>query len=98
LFDAQEDSLDTHNLVVVSGDVQGCMNVFVDMHERVDKPIAAISFENVLRTKEIEQEQQTLRKEARLSIFIHQEEMIFHGFHDPVACYMENYNNQKIKA
>jgi hypothetical protein len=32
LFDEQEDSLDTHNMVVIFEDVQGCMNVFVDMH------------------------------------------------------------------
>ena len=50
------------------------MNVFVDIHGKLDKPIASISFENVLRTKEIEQEQQTLMKEACLSVFVHQEE------------------------
>jgi hypothetical protein len=52
--------------------VQECMNVFVDMHGRVDKPIVSISFENVLRTEEIEKEQETLMKEACLSIFVHQ--------------------------
>jgi hypothetical protein len=55
LFDEQDDSLDTHNMVVIFEYVQGFMNVFVDMHEKVDKPIASISFENVLRTEEIEQ-------------------------------------------
>jgi hypothetical protein len=97
LFDEQEDSLDTHNMAVIFEDVQGCMNVFVDMHGRVDKPIAAISFENILRTEEIEQEQQTLMKEACLSVFVHQEEMIPSCFHDPVACYMENFNNQNLR-
>jgi hypothetical protein len=57
LFDEQEDIIDTHNMVVIFKDVRGCMNVFVDMHGRVDKPIASISFENVLRAEEIEQEQ-----------------------------------------
>jgi hypothetical protein len=55
LFDEQEDSLDTHNMVVVSEDVQECMNVLVYMHGRVSKPIASISSKNVLRTKKIEQ-------------------------------------------
>ena len=50
MFDEQEDSLDTHNMVVIFEDVQGCMTVFINMHGRVDKPIASISFENVLRT------------------------------------------------
>jgi hypothetical protein len=90
LFDEQEDSLDAHNMVVIFEDVQECMNVFVDMHGRVDKPIASISFENVLRTEEIEQEQQTLMKEACLSVFVHQEEMIFHGFQDPVAILLQS--------
>jgi hypothetical protein len=60
LFDEQEDSLDAHNMAVIFEDVQECMNVFVEMHEEVDKPIASISFENILRTEEIEQEQQHL--------------------------------------
>ena len=85
MFDEQEDILDRHNMVVIFEDVQECMNIFVDMHGRIDKPIASISFENVLRTEEIEQEKQTIMKEACLSIFSHQEEMIFHGFQDPVA-------------
>jgi hypothetical protein len=85
LFDEQEDSLDTHNMAVIFEDVQECMNVFVEKHGKVDKPIAAISFENVLRTEEIEQEQQTLMNEVFLPVFVHQEEMIFHGFQDPVA-------------
>jgi hypothetical protein len=85
LFDEQEDSLDTNNMAVIFEDVQGCMNVFVEMYGKVDKPIAAISFENVLRTEEIEQEQQTLMTEACLLVFVHQEEMFFHGFQDPVA-------------
>ena len=58
---------------------------FFEMHGRVDKPITSISFENVLRTEEIKQEQQILMKEDCLSIFSHQEEMIFHGFQDLVA-------------
>jgi hypothetical protein len=61
------------------------MNVFVDMHGRVDKPISSISFENVLGTEEIEQEKQTLMKEDCLFVFAHQEETIFHDFQDPVA-------------
>jgi hypothetical protein len=76
-------------MVVIFEDVQECMNVFVEMHRNIDKPIAAISFENVLRAEEREQEQQTLIKEACLSIFAHQEEMIFHGFQDPVAILLQ---------
>jgi len=35
------------NLSCKFEDVQGCMNVFVDMRGRVDKPIVSIPFENV---------------------------------------------------
>jgi hypothetical protein len=90
LFDEQEDSLDAHNMVVIFEDVQECMNVFLEMHGEVDKPIAAISFENVLKTEEIEQEQQTLTKESCIFVFAHQEEMIFHGFQDPVAILLQS--------
>jgi hypothetical protein len=90
LFDEQEDILDAHNMVVIFEDVQECMNIFVDMHGRVDKPIASISFENVLRIEEIEKKQQTLMKEACLSVFVHQEEIIFHGFQDPVAILLQS--------
>ena len=72
-------------MAITFEDVQQCMNVFFDMHGRVEKPIAAISFENVLRTEEIEQEKQTIMNEACLPIFVHQEEMIFHSFQDPMA-------------
>jgi hypothetical protein len=89
LFDEQEDNLDAHNMVVIFEDVQECMNVFFDMHGRVDKPIGAILFENVLKIEEIEQEQQTLMKETCLSVFSHQEVMIFHGFPDPVAILLQ---------
>ena len=59
------------------------------MHGRENKSIASISFENVLRTEEIEQKLQTLMKEACLFVFVHQEEMIFHGFQDPVAILLQ---------
>ena len=65
------------------------MNVFVEMHRKVNKPIVAISLENILRIEEIEREQQTLMKEACLSVFSHQEEMIFHGFQDLVAILLQ---------
>jgi hypothetical protein len=90
LFDEQEDSLDTHNMVVIFEDVQECMNFFVEMHGKADKTIDAISFENILRTEEIEQEQQTLMNEVFLPIFVHQEEMIFLGFQDPVAILLQS--------
>jgi hypothetical protein len=67
-----------------------CPNVFVEMHGKIDKPIASISFENILRTKEVELEQQTPMKEAYLSVFSHQEEMIFHVFKDPVAILLQS--------
>jgi hypothetical protein len=79
-FDEQDNSPGTHNLVVMFEDVQGCMNVFVNMRGRVDKPIVVISFGNVLKTEEIEQEQQKLTKGVCLSVFVHQEEMIFSWF------------------
>ena len=44
------------------------MNVFVEMHGKVEKPIVSISFENTLMIKEVEQEQQTLVREARPSV------------------------------
>jgi len=41
--------------------------------------------ENVLRTEEVEQEQQTLVKEDHPSILVHKKEMFSHVFHDPMA-------------
>jgi hypothetical protein len=79
-LDEQEDNRDAHSMVVIFKDVQGCMNVFFDMHGILDKPIDDISFESVPRTEEIEQEKQTLMKEACLFVFAHQEEMIFTTF------------------
>jgi len=70
--------------------VQECMNVFFEMHGEVDKAIAAISFENVLRTEEIKKEQQTLTKEACPFICSHQEEINFHGFQDPVTILLQS--------
>jgi hypothetical protein len=92
LFDEQEDGLDAHNMVVRIEYVQGCMNVFVE------KPIVSISFEVILITEEVEKEQQTLMKETCLSVFVHQEEVFSHVFYDPVACYMECFNNQEFTA
>ena len=48
LFDEQEDA---HNMAVTFEYVQECMNVFVEIHGKLDKPIATISFEYVLKTK-----------------------------------------------
>jgi hypothetical protein len=78
LFDEQEDSLDAHNMAIIFEYVQECMNV------------VSISFENVLGTEEIEQEQHTLMNEVCLHVFVHQEEMIFHGFQDPVAILLQS--------
>jgi hypothetical protein len=86
-FDEQEDA---HNMAVTFEDVQECINVFVEMCGKVDKPIVAISFENVLKTKEIEQKKQTLMKEACLVVFSHQEDMTCHGFQDPVAILLQS--------
>jgi hypothetical protein len=66
------------------------VNIFVDVHGQADKPIVTISFENVLRTEEIEQKQLTLMKDTCLSVFAHQGEMIFHGFQDPVAILLQS--------
>jgi hypothetical protein len=87
LFDEEDNG---HNMAVTFEYVQECMNDFVEMHGKVGKPIVAISFENVLKNEEIEQEQQTLMKEACLSIFADQEEMTFHGFQDPVAILLQS--------
>jgi hypothetical protein len=59
-------------MAVIYEEVQGCVNIFVDTHGRVDKAIASISFEDVLRAEVIEQEKQTLVKEARPSVLVHQ--------------------------
>jgi hypothetical protein len=66
------------------------MNVVVDMHGKVDKPIVSISFENALRTEEIKQEQQTLAKEVCPFVLTPKKEVVPHVSHDPMACYMEN--------
>jgi len=92
LFDEQEDILDEHNTVFIFEYVQGCMNFVFDMHGILDKPIASISFDN----EEIEQEQQALMKEACLSVFVHQEEMIFNGFQDPVATLLQSSLKEKF--
>jgi hypothetical protein len=73
------------------------MNTFVEMHGKVDKPIAAIASENTLRIEEVEQEQQTLVKEACPSVLTPKKEMFPHVFHDPMACYMENIYNQNLQ-
>ena len=90
MFDEQEDSFDAHNMAIIFEDVQECMNIFVDMHGKEDKPIISISFENVLITEEIGQKQLTLMKDAYLSVFAHQGEMIFHGFQDPVTILLQS--------
>jgi hypothetical protein len=70
LFDEQEDA---HNMAVTFEDVREYMDAFVEMHGKVDKPIVAISFENVLKT----------------------EEMIFHGFQDPMAILLQSSVKEK---
>jgi hypothetical protein len=53
-------------------------------------------FENVLGTEEVGKEK-TLTKEVCPFIFVHQEETFSHVFHDPMACYMECFNNQNLQ-
>jgi hypothetical protein len=89
LFDEQEDSLDAHKMVVIFEDVQECMNISVDIHGGVDKPIGTISFENVLRTEDTEKEQRKLMKEACHFVLTHQKEMFSHMYYDSIECYME---------
>jgi hypothetical protein len=36
LFDEQEDSLDTHIMAIIFKEVQRCMNVFVEVHGKVE--------------------------------------------------------------
>ena len=83
-------------MAVTFEDVQECMDVFVEMHGKVDKPITVISFENVLKTKEIEKEQQTPMKQDFLPVFAHQEEMNFHGFQDPVAILLQSSVKEEL--
>ena len=47
-FDKKKSSFDTHNMDVMFEDVQGCMDGFVDLHEREDKYIVAFLFDDVL--------------------------------------------------
>jgi hypothetical protein len=77
-------------MVVIFKYVQGCMNVFVDMHGILYTHVVVISFESVPRTEEIEKEQQTLKKEACIFVFAHQEEMIFHNFQDFFATLLQS--------
>jgi hypothetical protein len=84
-------------MVFIFEDVQEGINVFVEMHGGVEKPIVAISFENFLRTEEIERGQQTLMEETCLYVLFRQEETYFHGCHDLVACYMEYSTNQNLR-
>jgi hypothetical protein len=90
LFYEKEDILDAHTMVVIFKDVQECINVFVDMHGRVEKPIASISFYNVLGTKEIGQEQPTLMNEVFIFVFLHKEELIFHDFQEHVDILLQS--------
>ena len=72
------------------------MNVFVDMHGRVDKPIASISFENIPKIEEMKQEKKILVKEACFSVLPPEKETFFHVFHDPMAHYVEFFYLQRI--
>jgi hypothetical protein len=89
LFDEQEDNFDAYYMAVIFEDAQEYMNIFVDMHGQEYKPIVTISFEDVLRTEEIEQKQLTLMKDTCLLVFAHQGEMIFHDFQDPMAILLQ---------
>jgi hypothetical protein len=90
LFDEQEDNFGAYYMAVIFEDVQEYMNIFVNMHGQANKPIVAISFEDVLRTEEIEQKQLTLMKDTCLSVFAHQGEMIFHDFQDLMAILLQS--------
>jgi hypothetical protein len=85
-------------MVVAFEGIQECMNIFVDMHGRVDKPIVVISFENVLKIEETEQEQQTLAKEDFLFVFSHQEEMICDSFQDPMAILLQSSVKEELAS
>jgi hypothetical protein len=41
--------------------------------------------------------EKTLVKEACFSILAPKKETFFHAFHDPMACYMENFYNQNLQ-
>ena len=53
LFDKKKSSFDTHNMDIMFEDVQGCMDGFVDLHEREEKFIIAFLFDDVLGIEDI---------------------------------------------
>jgi len=56
------------------------------------------SFEDYgFKTKEEEQRKLALVKIACPFILVHRKEIFYHMFHDPVACYMESFNNQNLQ-
>jgi len=82
LFDKQKSSFDTHNMDVMFEDVQGCMDGFVDLHERENKSIVAFLFDDVLGIKDIGQQKPSIMNEFSPKGFTHQEEVIFHDYQD----------------
>jgi hypothetical protein len=49
------------------------------------------------KTEEEEKRKPTLVKMACPSVLVHRKEIFSHMFHDPVACYMESFNNQNLQ-
>jgi len=47
---------DAHDVAVIFEDDQDCMNVFVNMYERVDTPIVVIPSKNIPKIKKMKQE------------------------------------------
>jgi hypothetical protein len=97
LFDEQKDNLDAHKMVFIFEYVQGCMNVSIEMHGKMEKPIAVISFENTFTIEEVEKEQKTLVRETYFSILTPKKEMCPHVFHDPMEFYIEDLCNQNLQ-
>jgi hypothetical protein len=68
---------------IIFEDIQGCTNVSIDMHGKVDEPIAAISFENTFNIEEVEQEEKTLVRGTYFSILTSKKEIFPHYFMTP---------------
>lgn len=85
LFNKKKNIFDTHNMDVMSEDVQGCMDGFVDLHEREDNFIIVFLFDDVLGIKDIGQKKPSIMNEFNSHGFNHQEKVFFHGFQDPMV-------------
>ena len=71
LFDKKNISFDTHNMDVMFEYVVGCMDGFVDLHEREDKFIVAFLFDDILGIEDIGQKKPSIMNEFNSHGFTH---------------------------